>query len=67
MLMNFMHFHNSCTRNCDHRILLIKTANAHKQRMLPQIIINTCEGGGIETQSKLIVAAKWWLLSQLRK
>ena len=29
--MNFMHFHNSCTRNCDHHIFLIITANAHKE------------------------------------
>ena len=29
--MNFMHFHNSSTRNCDHHILLIKTGNAHKE------------------------------------
>ena len=57
--MNFMlFFYNSCTRNCDHHILLIKTGNAHKQKMLPQIIINTCNGGQIETQSKLMVAAK---------
>ena len=25
-----MHFHNSCTRNCDHHIFLIITGNAHK-------------------------------------
>ena len=24
-LMSFMHFHNSCTRNCDYHILLIVT------------------------------------------
>ena len=29
--MNFMHFHNSSTRNCDHQILLIITGNAHKE------------------------------------
>ena len=29
--MNFVHFHNSCTRNCDHHILLIMTGNAHKE------------------------------------
>ena len=56
--MNFMLFYNSCTRNCDHHILLIKTGNAHKQKMLPQIIINTCKGGRFETKSKLMVAAK---------
>ena len=27
--MNFMHFHNSSTQNCDHHILLIMTGNAH--------------------------------------
>ena len=27
------------------------------QRTLPQIIVNTCEGEGIETQSKMMVAA----------
>ena len=30
-LMNSMHFHNSCTRNCDHHIVLIMTGNAHKE------------------------------------
>ena len=29
--MNFMHFHNSCPRNCDHLFLLIMTGNAHKE------------------------------------
>ena len=29
--MRFMHFHNSCTQNCDHHILFIMTGNAHKQ------------------------------------
>ena len=44
-LMNFMHFHNSCTRNCDHHI------PDHdwqcSQTILPQIIVNACEGAGI--------------------
>ena len=63
-----MPFHNSYTRNCDHHILLIMTGNAHKsQRILPQIIGNTCEGKRIKAQQKLFVAAKWWLLSQLQK
>ena len=39
--MPFIHFHNSCTRNGDHLILLIKSANVHKGRMLSQSIINT--------------------------
>ena len=30
-LMNFMHFDNSCTLNCDHHILLIMTGNAHNE------------------------------------
>ena len=30
-LMNFMHFHNSHTRNRDHHILLIMTGNTHKE------------------------------------
>ena len=30
-LMNFMHFHNSCTQNCDYHILLIMIGNAHKE------------------------------------
>ena len=29
--MNFMHFHNSSTRNCDDHTLLIMTGNAHKE------------------------------------
>ena len=29
--MNFIHFHISCTQNCDHHILLIMTGNAHKE------------------------------------
>ena len=29
--MNFMHFHNSSTRNCDHHIPLIIIGNAHKE------------------------------------
>ena len=45
-------------------------AYAHKEKILPQTIINTCknyEREGIETQSKMMVVAIWWLLSQLRK
>ena len=60
--MSFMHFHNSGTRNRDHLILLIKTGNAHKKIILPQIVINTCEREGIETLSKMIVETKWRLL-----
>ena len=56
-----MHIHNSCTCDSDNLNLLIKTGNVHKQRILPQTTINTSkkyEGAGIETQSKLMVAAK---------
>ena len=60
--MHFMHFHDSCTRNCDHHIFLIIAVNAHKERILPQTISNRpifkqCERGEIETQSKVMVAA----------
>ena len=44
-----MHFHNSCTRNGDHLIPLINTGIAHKERTMPQTIINTfkkCGGEG---------------------
>ena len=62
MLMNFMHFRNSRTRNEDHLILFIKTGSAHKEKMLPQTIINMfkmCERKGIETPTKMMMAAKW--------
>ena len=65
-----MHKHNCCTCNGNNLNLFIKTGNGHKERMLPQTIVNTfkeCEGGGIETQSKMIVAAKWRLFLQLQK
>ena len=32
--MNFMHFHNSCTQNCDHHIPLIMTGIAHKLSLI---------------------------------
>ena len=38
-LMCYVYFHNSCTHNGDH-LLLIKAGNACKQRMLPQTITN---------------------------
>ena len=37
----FMHIHNSCTRDDDHLIFLIKTDDAHKGRILPPTTINT--------------------------
>ena len=30
-LINFMHFYNSSTKNCDHHILFIMTGDAHKE------------------------------------
>ena len=60
-IMNFMHFHNSCTRNGDLFIFSIKTENDHKQKMLPHTIINTfkrCELEVIEIQPEVMVTAK---------
>ena len=65
--MNFMHFHNSCTRNCDYHILLIMTGNAHKESSLKlSFILILVRAKGLFI-SKLIVGTKWWLLSQLKK
>ena len=38
-----MHIHNSCTRNSDNLNLLIKTGNAHKEKILLQTANNTCK------------------------
>ena len=35
----FIYFCNSSTRNGDHLILLVKTGNSHKARMLSQTTI----------------------------
>ena len=46
--VNIFYFHNSCTGHGDHLILLIKSDNVHKQRMLLQAVITTfkkCSGG----------------------
>ena len=63
--MIFMHFQNSCTRNCDHHVLLIMTGNAHKESC--HKLLSILKGEGIETQSQLMVATLWWLLSQLHE
>ena len=55
--MNPMHFRNSRTRFGDHLILLIKTSNAHEEKMLPQTIFLKSVRGEIETQTKIIIAA----------
>ena len=44
-LMNFMHFHNSSTQNCDHRILLIMTGNVHKESCHKVLLILVREQG----------------------
>ena len=43
--MNFMHFHNSSTRNRDHHILLIMTGNAHKKSCHKLLLILVREHG----------------------
>ena len=43
--MNFMHFHNSSTRNCDHYILLIMAGNAHKESCHKLLLILVREHG----------------------
>ena len=40
-LMNFMHLHNSCTRNGHYFIPSNKTGTVHNERMLPHTVINT--------------------------
>ena len=56
--MNFMHFHNSSTQNCDHHILLIMTGNAHKESCHKLSLILVREQGLIETDcsGKMVVA-----------
>ena len=62
-----MHSQNSCTQNCDHHILLITTGSAHKESCLKLLLILILvREKGLYTL-KLIVATKWWLLSQLKK
>ena len=51
----FIYFHNSCIRNGEHLILLIKTGNVHKEIMLSHAIINTfkkCEGEKLKHDQK---------------
>ena len=43
--MNFMHFHKSSTRNCDHHILLIMTGNVHKETCHKLLLILVREQG----------------------
>ena len=62
-----MHFQNSSTQNCDHHILLIMTGNAHKESCLKLLLIFILVREKELYLLKLIVATKWWLLSQLNK
>ena len=62
-----MHFQNSFTQNCDHHVLLIMTGNAHKDFCLKLLLILILVREKGLYILKLIVATKWWLLSQLKK
>ena len=59
-LMNFMHFHNSSTWNCNHHILLIMTCNAHKESCHKLLLILVREKGlhiiKTDCSDKLLVA-----------
>ena len=56
--MNFMQFHNSSTRNCDHHILLIITGNASKESCHKLSLIFVREQGliKIDCRGKMVVA-----------
>ena len=55
-----MHFHNSSTRNCDYRILLIMTGNAHKDSCHKLLLILVSEQGlyiiKADCSGKMVVA-----------
>ena len=59
-LMNFMHFHNSSTPNCDHHILLIMNGNAHKESCHKLWLIRVREKGlyiiKTDCSGKIVVA-----------
>ena len=65
--MIFMHFQNFCTQNSDDHILLIMTGNVHKESYLKLLLILIFVREKGLYIMKLIVATKWWLLSQLQK
>ena len=56
--MNFMLFDNSCTRNCDHHILLIMTGNAHKEscHKLSSVLVRKQELIKTDCSEKMVVA-----------
>ena len=68
MSINFMHFRNFRVRNRNHLIPL-RLAMLMKKNVPKTIIDNfkKCEKGGIKTQTKMKMAAKWWLLSLCQK
>ena len=55
-----MHFHNSCTQNCDHHILLIMIGNVHKESCHKLLLILVREQGlhiiQINCSGKMVVA-----------
>ena len=57
----FIYFHNSCTRNGDHLILLIETGNARKERMAHKLSLLLLKSvrRSFEIQLQMMVAAKW--------
>ena len=58
--MNFMHFHNSSTQNCDHHVLLIMTGNANNESCHKLSLILVREHGlyiiKTDCSGKLVVA-----------
>ena len=58
--MNFMHFHNSSTRNCDHYIFLIMNGNVYKESCHKLWLIHVREKGlytiKTDCRGKIVVA-----------
>ena len=59
-LMNFMHFYNYSTRNCDRHILLIMTGNVHK-KFCHKLLLILVRGHGLyiiktDCRGKMVVA-----------
>ena len=64
MFINYLN--NSSTCNDNHLILLIKTGNAHEEKCGHKLLLIFLKivRGGIKTQEKIMLEAKWLLLSQ---
>ena len=64
----FFNFLNSSTPNGDHLILLIEIGSAHKERMFHKLSLLRLKSvrEGLK-QLKMMMAAKWWLFTQLQK